>query len=67
MVGAAFPPHYHTDYWLLMVETLTAAAQRVTVTSSHYPPTINITAPLLHMSLRVYSLIILVKVDNYTG
>ena len=65
VVGAAFPLHYHTDYWLLMVETLTAAAQRVT--SSHYPATINITAPLLHMSSRVYSLIILVKVDNYTG
>ena len=65
VVGAAFPLHYHTDYWLLMVETLTAAAQRVT--SSHHPLTINITAPFLHMSLRVYSLIILVKVDNYTG
>ena len=64
VVGAAFPLHYHTDYWLLMVETLTAAAQRVT--SSYYPATINITAPFLHKSSRVYSLIILVKVDNYT-
>ena len=30
VLGAAFPLHYHADYWLLMVVTLTAAAQRVT-------------------------------------
>ena len=38
VLGAAFL--CITGYWLLMVETLTAAAQRVT--SSHYPATINI-------------------------